>query len=635
MRNKLFLLLAMLATAGCSTFRYDPGIPLQCDAISAVGIESYRTLESLHRTAPVAKGELDLYSAGTLSRFQFSEIKNESPVRIDKVYAYQRPGLPELNFSGRSKDYALFFIPPGTSAKALAQWGMDPETRSKSIDYPAFIAVPEQSIIEKKCRPGAEAFLVASIENESFNSLPQVIVSPEALEAMVNAFYVDKRSSDPQYLRKRIEEAKNGFVNENVWRGWIKLEVTKRSRGFWAKWQDAPDDGDLTDDHLGLPIDTLSAETTNAALQNIDASELSKEMNFIAAGWFGKIGAYDQALSKVAENISKLESDIRSGTMTSAAFQKAVQTHVAATEAASKELSAFQATIEAQRPWFVTPIEGELYLEALQASLDDLQDRFNRIAAAYADATRLANMQTIDPALFLDGSPVTIEGEMKQPLRKSFAKAERSLGTNIRVDTVGFARPAAQGKYIITVRGLIGITDLLNSASGYLRNLIKSKGSCSKHIGSIRLNTGETVEPDQFVRRFEVDLESRTCWKVFGTRGWTRNFSATARGRVHARVRHLGDGDIALGYGWRAMARVLFFTLGDKEDWAVGSVRQLVAQKDLNTVKQYGLAVKEAGFVKDKTGKAYLAVSIDTKPLSGSEALVAYSLLNATVVSDK
>jgi hypothetical protein len=627
---RIFLLILLaVGLAGCSALKYKPDVPISCDAISAAGIDYFKSLSKEHQAQSIADGALDLYSPGTLSRMSFDRVQNDTTLQLDEIFAYQRAGLPTIALDADEVDYSLFLIPPGTSAKALAQWGFDPDTPGKVVEYPAFIAVPEAVVRTGECKAGHSAFVIGAIENKSFTAPPQLLVSRESLEAMVNAFYLDKRSSDPAYLNRKIEEAKNpAFVNEAVWRGWAKLRVSKRSRWFWAKWIDGVD-GELSKAMLGLPVDTPAGESSEVAIDRIDPLALSAELEFIAKGWFDKIGAYHKALGVVGQNIGKLEAEIRKGTLTAAAYQKAIQDHIAATNAARKELDGFQSLIEAQRPWFVTELEGGMYVNALEASLEELQVQFNKIAAAYADATRIANMDVLDPEIFLTGAPSVIAGELKEPFRKSFSKAERNLGASIKIDTVAFPRQDAAGKHIITVRGLINISDTLNRASGHLRRLIKSKDSCSKHVGSIRTNVGEDVRPNRFTRHLEADVESRTCWKVFGKRGWTRNFRATARGEVYAKIHHIGNGDVGFSYGWKAGVRVLVIRIGDGEEWSLGSVKKVIARDDLEKAKQFGLVIKEASFIRDKKKDGYLAVTIETKPLTADQAIVAYALLGS------
>lgn len=615
-----------LTLASCSALKYKPDVPISCDAISGAGIAYFNSLSQAHQKQSIAEGALELYSPGTLSRMSFDRVQNDTALQLDEIFGYQRPGLPTISLEEGKADYSLFLIPPASSAKALAQWGFDPDNNDQVIEYPSFIAIPEAVVRSGKCSAGNDAFIIGAIENKSFTALPQLIITRESLEAMVNAFYLDKRSSDPTYLRQKIDAAKLKFVNESVWRGWAKLRVTKSSRWFWAKWSD-DNDAELSAAGLGLPIETPLEETNTTPIGEIDPAALSAELKFIAEGWFDKIGAYDKALNAVSQNISKLEEQITKGTLTAAAYQKAVQDHIAATNAAKKELITFQSVIDAQRPWFVTALEGGMYVDALQASLDDLQVQFNKIASAYADATRIANMGILDPEIFLAGAPSVIGGELKEPIRNSFSKPERNLGTSIKIHTVAFPRQDADGKHIITLRGLINISDTLNGASNHLRRIIKSKDTCSKHVGHIRTNTGEDVQPHRYVRHLAADVESRTCWKVFGKRGWTRNFRATAHGKIFASINHLGDGDVGFKYGWEAGVRVLVIKIGAGEEWTLGSVRKLIAQNDLEKAKPLGLAIREASFIKDKKNEGYLAVTIETKPLTADQANIAYALL--------
>ncbi|GEM_PF-4533297 len=624
MRRLISLLVFLSLLTGCSSLRYKPDVPIACDSVSRFASDYFATLNEDKKSHPVASANLRLYGPGTLSSLSFGDVRNPSPIEISELFAYERPQLPLIRPGLAETTYAVILIPPRASAQYFAQWeaGGDANT---TVDYPSLLAVPEHVARTGRCTSADSAFLISTIENDASASLPQLIVSRETLEAIVTALYLDKNSNDPSYLIAKISDA--GFVNETTWRGWTRMVVRPAAKWIWQK--PIIDEGEeLSERSLGRPISSPSSALNASDMRAIDADVIEQELAFIEGGWFGRIGDYRNALARVSANIAALEQAIKAGSVTAASFKQAIAGHVAATNAAKTELEKLGKQIAEQRPWFVTQVEENTYVEALSHMLDDLHVQFNKVSEAYAAATRIQNSSVIDPEQYLSGVPGVVGGELREPMYKLVNHPEKNLGTTIQVRTVAFPSPVPQGKFVITIRALLNVTDTLNSASDYLARLIKSKDSCSKHVGQIRQNVGETVRPDRFERQLEANVESRTCWKIFGKRGWTRNFRAVAKGEIFASISPLPDNDLSFRYGWRGGVRIVVINIGMGDEWTFGSVKKLLGKGDLEKAKAYELAIKEARFIKDNNGRAYLAVSIDTKALTPAEFGIAYALLS-------
>ncbi len=623
---RLILTISAAALLNCSALRHKPDVDIACDGLSAVGIAYHQSLSDELRSTPVATAKLDLYPAGTLSRIAVTSARNESSIDLQESFGYARPGLPLMTRDDGTNEYRLFLIPPRASGNALGQWGEDPDDPNKTEDYPAFIAVPENTFDNGTCDMRTTSFVIAAVEIKSFQTLPQFVVPLDALVALVNRFYVDKRSSDAAYLSERLSQA--NLVNEALWRGWVRLRVTQRDR--WV-WEQMPQNSEevSSDDALGFRIEVPFAPSTVAPLRELLFADIHRELEHIAEGWFSKIGGYSAQLAAMGAEMSQLEQRITERRLTAAEYQASVQRHVTDVKHAEEALAALRTSMAEQRGWFLTDLEAEMYLDALRSSLDVLVSNFNKLTSAYTNATRIATTSTLDPQLFLAGAPIAVGGEVRDPVQNSFSSTEANFGAPLTTSTVAFARTEGTG-YVIVLRGLINITQTMNSASGHFERLVRNQESCSKKIRSIRTNVREDVRPDTFERHAEAELESRTCWSWRGVRGWTRNFRATARARVYAKLRQTADGDLAVRYGWKASVRVLIVHFGDGEEWSLGSVRGLITRQDIAAAAaKYGLRISEAGFVKDRQNDAYLAVSLETKPLSADEAAIALALLGS------